>query len=54
MGRARSAAEGVAIEWLEADAEELPFSADRFDVVASVFCAIFTPRPEHGPRSCSG
>ena len=47
MGRARSAAEGVAIEWLEADAEELPFAADRFDVVASVFGAIFAPRPEH-------
>jgi ubiquinone/menaquinone biosynthesis C-methylase UbiE len=45
LGRARSEAEGLAIEWLEADAEELPLSTDRFDVVASVFGAMFAPRP---------
>jgi SAM-dependent methyltransferase len=46
LGTARTAAEGLEVEWLEADAEELPFDADRFDVVASVFGAMFAPRPE--------
>ena len=45
-GRARSAAEGYEIEWLEADAEELPFEDDRFDCVGSVFGAMIAPRPE--------
>ncbi len=45
-GRARSAAEGVDVEWVVADAEDLPFEDDRFDCVASVFGAIFAPRPE--------
>src|SRR5215211_7415806 len=44
-GRER-AAEGCAIEWVEADAEELPFEDDRFDCTASVFAAMFAPRPE--------
>lgn len=46
LGRARSAAEGLDIDWQEADAERLPFPDDRFDVVASVFGAMFAPRPE--------
>jgi 2-polyprenyl-6-hydroxyphenyl methylase/3-demethylubiquinone-9 3-methyltransferase len=46
LGRMRSDAEGLAIEWREADAEELPFDTDRFDVVASVFGAMFAPQPE--------
>lgn len=46
LGRARSGAAGLAIEWLEADAEELPFPNGRFDVVASVFGAMFAPHPE--------
>ena len=45
-GRERAAAEGVDIEWAEADAEELPFGEDRFDCTASVFAAMFAPRPE--------
>src|SRR5229473_6968532 len=45
LGEARSGAEGLQVEWLEADAEELPFDADRFEVVASVFGAMFAPRP---------
>ncbi len=45
-GRARSDAEGVEIEWVVADAEDLPFEDDRFDCVASVFGAVFAPRPE--------
>jgi SAM-dependent methyltransferase len=46
MGRVRSGAAGVAVEWLEGDAENLPFPKDDFDVVASVFGAMFAPRPE--------
>jgi SAM-dependent methyltransferase len=44
-GRERSEAEGVHIEWLEADAEELPFEDARFDCVGSVFGAMLAPRP---------
>jgi ubiquinone/menaquinone biosynthesis C-methylase UbiE len=46
LGRFRSRELGVAIEWLEADAEQLPFADGRFDVVASVFGAMFAPDPE--------
>jgi SAM-dependent methyltransferase len=45
-GRARAAAEGYEIEWVEADAEELPFDDGRFDCVGSVFGAMIAPRPE--------
>jgi ubiquinone/menaquinone biosynthesis C-methylase UbiE len=44
-GRARSEAEGYEIEWVEADAEELPFEEGRFDCVGSVFGAMMAPRP---------
>jgi ubiquinone/menaquinone biosynthesis C-methylase UbiE len=46
LGRERSAAEGLDIEWLEADAEDLPFEDGRFDVVASSFGAMFAPAPK--------
>jgi ubiquinone/menaquinone biosynthesis C-methylase UbiE len=46
LGRQRSTADGVEIEWLEADVEELPFENDRFDIVTSAFGAMFAPRPE--------
>jgi SAM-dependent methyltransferase len=45
-GRARSDAEGYAVEWVEADAEALPFEDARFDCVGSVFGAFLAPRPE--------
>jgi ubiquinone/menaquinone biosynthesis C-methylase UbiE len=45
LGQQRSAAEGLDIEWREADAEDLPFEDGRFDVVASTFGAQFAPRP---------
>jgi ubiquinone/menaquinone biosynthesis C-methylase UbiE len=45
-GRERSQAEGFDIEWLQADAEELPFEAGRFDCVGSVFGAMIAPRPD--------
>jgi ubiquinone/menaquinone biosynthesis C-methylase UbiE len=44
-GRARSEAEGYEIEWVEADAENLPFEDGRFDCVGSVFGAMIAPRP---------
>ena len=46
LGRARTEAEGLAVEWVEADAEELPFDDGRFDCVGSVFGAMFAPRPD--------
>jgi SAM-dependent methyltransferase len=45
LGRARSAASGMRIEWSEGDAEQLPFRDAGFDVVASVFGAMFAPQP---------
>jgi ubiquinone/menaquinone biosynthesis C-methylase UbiE len=45
-GRARSREEGYRVEWLEADAEALPFRDARFDCVGSVFGAFIAPRPE--------
>src|ERR671911_3144766 len=36
-GRGRADAEGYDIEWIEADAESLPFKDGRFDCVGSVF-----------------
>src|SRR3954454_1732295 len=44
-GRARSEREGFAIEWVEADVEDLPFEDGRFDCVGSVFGAMIAPRP---------
>jgi SAM-dependent methyltransferase len=46
QGRARSEAEGYDVEWVEADAEELPFEDGRFECVGSVFGAVMTPRPD--------
>ena len=45
-GRARSEEEGCSIEWVEADAEELPFEDGRFDCAGSVFGMMIAPRPE--------
>jgi SAM-dependent methyltransferase len=42
-GRREAAAHGVHVEWVEADAEALPFGDDEFDVVTSSFGAIFAP-----------
>ena len=44
-GRARSQAEGYGVEWVEADAEALPFDDASFDCVGSVFGAMIAPRP---------
>ena len=40
---ARPKAQGVELEWVEADAEALPFADGEFDVVTSSFGAIFAP-----------
>jgi SAM-dependent methyltransferase len=50
LGRARTEAEGLGVEWVVADAEKLPFEDDRFDCAASVFGAMFAPRPERVAR----
>jgi ubiquinone/menaquinone biosynthesis C-methylase UbiE len=42
-GRARAEAEGHPIEFLEADAEALPFDDGDFDTVLSTFGVMFTP-----------
>jgi ubiquinone/menaquinone biosynthesis C-methylase UbiE len=42
-GRREAAAVGVELEWVEADAEALPFADDAFDVVTSSAGAIFAP-----------
>lgn len=42
-GRARAAAEGLNIDFREADAEALPFYDDSFDVALSTFGVMFTP-----------
>src|SRR5215212_3686599 len=49
-GRARTEAAGVDVEWVVADAEDLPFEDDRFDCAGSVFGAMFAPRPELAAR----
>ena len=45
-GRERAQAEGLAIEFREADAESLPFAENSFDAVVSTFGVMFTPNQE--------
>ncbi|HWB68530.1 MAG TPA: methyltransferase domain-containing protein [Solirubrobacterales bacterium] len=45
-GRERAAAERLDIEFVEADAVELPFEDASFDVVISIFGAMFAPDQE--------
>ena len=42
-GRERAEAAGVELEWVEADAEDLPFDDESFDVVMSSIGAMFAP-----------
>ena len=44
FGRARADAAGVELEWVEADAENLPFEDESFDVVMSCIGAMFAPQ----------
>ena len=45
-GRERARAEGLAVQFQEADVEALPFSDGSFDVVLSTFGAMFAPDQE--------
>lgn len=46
QARHRAVVENLKIEFIEGDAEKLPFPAGQFDVVLSMFGAMFAPRPE--------
>jgi SAM-dependent methyltransferase len=45
-GRERAAAERLDVEFVEGDAEQLPFGDADFDVVMSIFGAMFAPNQE--------
>ena len=45
-GRQRAAREGLSIRFDEGDAEKLPYPDASFDLVVSMFGAMFAPRPE--------
>lgn len=47
LGRARTGR--AAVEWHEADAQDLPFADAAFDAVLSAFGIIFAPRPADAP-----
>lgn len=44
--RRRAEAAGVTVNWVEGDAEDLPFGDGAFDVVLSTFGVMFAPRHE--------
>jgi ubiquinone/menaquinone biosynthesis C-methylase UbiE len=46
QARARAEAEGLKIQFDEGDAESLPYADSAFDVVVTMFGAMFAPRPE--------
>lgn len=46
QARARAASESLTIRFDEGDAENLPYADAAFDVVMSMFGAMFAPRPE--------
>jgi SAM-dependent methyltransferase len=45
-GRERAAAEGLDVEFVEADAQDLPFEDESFDVTMSIFGVMFAPDQE--------
>ncbi len=47
---ARAAADGLALEFLEADAEQIPLPDASFDAVLSTFGVMFTPDQERAAR----
>ncbi len=49
-GRERARAEGLAVKFQVADAEQLPFEDGSFDVVLSTFGAMFTPKHDRAAR----
>jgi len=46
QAKERAAAERVQVRFEEGDAEELPYADNSFDVVVTMFGAMFAPRPE--------
>lgn len=46
QARARAEAEGLTIQFDEGDAEQLPYADASFDVIVTMFGAMFAPRPE--------
>lgn len=46
QARARAESEGLAIQFDEGDAEDLPYDDASFDSVVTMFGAMFAPRPE--------
>lgn len=46
QARARAESEGLTIQFDEGDAENLPYDDAAFDVVVTMFGAMFAPRPE--------
>jgi ubiquinone/menaquinone biosynthesis C-methylase UbiE len=46
QGRERAKAEGLEIQFDEGDAEQLPYGDGAFDVVVTMFGAMFAPRPK--------
>lgn len=46
QARKRAIAEGLQIQFDEGDAENLPYAAGEFDIVVTMFGAMFAPRPE--------
>ncbi len=51
-GRRRAEAEGVTLDWVEADAENLPFDDESFDVVMSSIGAMFAPQHQRVADEC--
>jgi SAM-dependent methyltransferase len=49
-GRVRAAEHGVDLEWVQADAEALPFADGQFDVVMSCIGAMFAPHHDTTAR----
>ncbi len=49
-GRRLTSAAGVVVEWVQGDAEALPFADESFDVVISILGVMFAPRHEVAAR----
>ena len=45
LGETRAEAAGVTIDWVEGDAEAMPFADASFDVVSSAVGVMFSPEP---------
>lgn len=50
QGRLRAAAEGLDVEFVEGDAEDLPFDDDVFDTTLSVYGSMFAPDHRQAAR----